>query len=340
LPFTELDRTFFARLAKNFAILALLVTFGTTGFILVEHWSLLDALYMTVITLATVGFDEVHPLDDTGKIYVILLILAGVGTLLYVLTDTVELLLQFNFRRRRMKEKIRKLSGHQIVCGFGRTGREVVEHFLQNKIAFIVIDSHPEICRRAEAAGVLVIEGDASQDETLLEAQVAKATGIICALPDDTTNTFIALTAKELNETIKIVCRAGQPGSEAKMRRAGAHMVISPYVICGRRMATAVTDPLVTEFLDVVMHTPAYDLRMEQVELLANSALVGTTIREANVKQESGAMILAVYQSGKLITNPPPDLVFCKGDEVIALGAQEQLKKLSLLAGARTSSRK
>jgi len=178
------------------------------------------------------------------------------------------------------------------------------------------------------------LQGDASHDESLLEAQIATARGIICALPDDTANTFIALSAKGLNESINIVCRAGQPGSEAKMRRAGAHMVISPYVICGRRMATAVTDPLVTEFLDVVMHTPAYDLRMEQVKLMPDSSLVGSTIREANIKQESGAMILAVYQSGKLITNPQPDLIFCKGDEVIALGAQEQLNKLSTLAGA------
>lgn len=335
-----MNKALTSRLAKNIATLALLVALGAAGFMVVERWNLLDSLYMTVITLATVGFDEVHPLDDKGKLYVIILILAGVGTLLYVLTDTVELLLQVNFKRRRMNDKIKKLSEHHIVCGYGRTGREVVEHFVRNKIDFVVIDSSPEICKRAEADGVLVLQGDASEDERLLDAQISKARGIICALPDDTTNTFIALTAKGLNESIKIVCRAGQPGSEAKMRRAGAHMVISPYVICGRRMATAVTDPLVTEFLDVVMHTPAYDLRMEQVQLMPESALVGSTIREANVKQESGAMILAVYQSGKLITNPQPDLIFCKGDEVIALGAQEQLNKLSILAGARIPSRK
>jgi voltage-gated potassium channel len=151
-------------------------------------------------------------------------------------------------------------------------------------------------------------------------------------LPDDTANTFIALSAKGLNENITIVSRAGNPGSEAKLRRAGARRVISPYVICGRRMATAVTHPLVTEFLDVVMHSSAYDLRMEQITLDQNSTLVGLTLKDANIKQTSGAMILAVNQSGKLMTNPSPDLIFHDGDELIALGTEQELKILAALA--------
>jgi voltage-gated potassium channel len=328
-----LSRDFRSRFLVDLTRLATLVLLGTGGFMIIERWNFIDALFMTVITLSTVGYGETHPLDQAGKLYTIVLILAGASMLLYILGDMVELLLELNFSQRRMKSKISKLSGHQIVCGFGRTGREVVEHFQQNKIDFVVIDNSADICKRAEAEGILILQGDASSDEILIEACIANAQGIICALPDDTANTFIALSAKGLNENIKIVCRAGQPGSEGKMRRAGASMVISPYVICGRRMATAVTDPLVTEFLDVVMHTPGYDLRMEQLTLEPESSLVGTTIRDANIKQESGAMILAVNQSGKLITNPPPDLVFCRGDEVIALGAQDQLSKLSAITG-------
>lgn len=303
---------------------------------LVERWSFLDSLFMTVTTLTTVGYGEVYPLDTSGKIYAIVLILIGAGVVLYILGDMVELIIEINFGRR-MKYRIIKLANHQIVCGFGRTGQEVCEHFQDNKIPFVIVEQDPAVVREAEDMGMLVLEGDASTDEVLLDAQIAKAQGIVCALPDDTHNTFIALTAKGLNEKIDIVSRAANPGSEAKLRRAGARMVISPYVICGKRLAAAVTHPLVTEFLDVVMHTPGKDLRMEQFPLTPPCKLIGMTLKGANIKQASGAMILAVKQSGKLITNPSPDLIFGADDELIALGAQQELEKLAALAGRRDS---
>jgi len=299
---------------------------------LVEKWNFLDSLYMTVITVTTVGYDEVHPLSDAGKIYTIFLILSAAGIVLYVLSDLVEIFLELNIGLRRMKHKIVKLDKHQIVCGYGRTGQEVVKHFRQNAVNFVIIEAAPERVRKAEEEGLLVVAGDASTDEALLEAQIKKAEGIVCCLPDDTTNTFISLSAKGLNEKITIVSRAANPGAEAKLRRAGASMVISPYVICGRRMATAVTHPLVTEFLDVVMHSAAYDLRMEEYIVGANTVLTGVTLKEANIKQTSGAMILAVNQDGKLITNPSPDLVFHESDQLIALGTEQELKILSTLA--------
>lgn len=302
------------------------------GFMFVEKWSFLDSLYMTVITLTTVGYGEAHKLSQAGKVYTICLILAGAGIVLYILSDLVELFIEVNFGLRRMKHRIVRLSGHQIVCGYGRTGQEVTDHFRQNKIPFVIIESDPHRVKKAEDEGLLVVLGDASLDEVLTEAQIQRASGIVCALPDDTANTFIALSAKGLNESIKIVSRAANPGSEAKLRRAGATMVISPYVICGRRMAAAVTHPLVTEFLDVVMHTPATDLRMEQMRVMGGSPLIGSTLKDAHIKQTSGAMILAVNQSGKLITNPSPELVFHEGDELIALGAEQELKTLAALA--------
>ncbi|MCA9803557.1 MAG: potassium channel protein [Cyanobacteria bacterium HKST-UBA02] len=326
----------YRRFVSDFVKLLLLVVFGTVGFMLVEHWSFLDSLYMTVITLTTVGYGEVYPLDTNGKIYAVVLILIGAGVVLYILGDMVELLIDINLGRR-MKYRIIKLSDHQIVCGFGRTGQEVAEHFRENRIPFVVVEQDPQVVREAEDMGMLVLEGDASTDEVLLDAQIAKASGIVCALPDDTQNTFIALTAKGLNENIDIVSRAANPGSEAKLRRAGARMVISPYVICGQRLAAAVTHPLVTEFLDVVMHTPGKDLRMEQFPLHMPSKLIGLTLKSANIKQRSGVMILAVKQNGKLITNPSPDLVFGAGDELIALGAQQELEKLAELVGRKES---
>jgi len=322
----------FQRLLSHSIILILLIGIGTAGFMLVEGWDVLDSLFMSVTTIATVGYGEVHPLSSAGKIYSMFLILIGVGTFLYIVSDMVALSLELNLGRR-MKKQIVKLADHQIICGYGRTGQEVANQFRINKIPFVVVEMNPLIARKAEDAGFLVLEGDASTDETLLRAQVTKAKGIVCALPDDTHNTFIALTARGLNDQIDIVSRAANPGSDSKLKRVGARMVISPYVICGQRLAAAVTHPLVTQFLDVVMHTAEGDLRMEQMILSDNSQLIGRTLKDANIKQESGAMILAVNQNGKLITNPTPDLQFGVGDELIALGAQNELNKLAKLAG-------
>jgi voltage-gated potassium channel len=265
------------------------------------------------------------------------LILIGTGYALYVLSDMVQLFLELNIGSRRMHHRIVKLSGHQIVCGWGRTGQEVTDHFLRTKVPFVIIESSLELVRKAESEGLLVIHGDASSDDVLHMAQISKARGIVCALPEDTANTFITLSAKGLNENITIVSRAANPGSEGKLHRAGANMVISPYVICGRRMAAAVTHPLVTEFLEVVMHSPGQDLRMTQMKLAPGCELLGCALRDANIKTTSGAMILAVQQNGKLMTNPSPDLVFLEGDELVALGTESQIQLLESMAGTRNS---
>lgn len=324
-------KSIYDRLVFNVFKLGGLIAAGTLGYVLIERWDPLDALFMTVMTVTTVGFGEVHPLDTNGKIFTILLMLAGIGFVLYILSDIVELLIEAN-RGRLMKHKIVHLTDHQIVCGFGRTGQEVAEQFLLNKVPFVVIEQDLDRARQAEAKGILVLQGDAAEDDILIEAQLTRAKGIVCALPDDRQNAFIAISAKGLNERIDVVSRAANPGSEAKLKRAGVRMVISPYVICGKRLAASITHPLVTEFLDVVMHTPGHELRMEQVAIMEKSALIGRTLKDANIRQTSGVMILAVSQSGKLITNPSPDLTFGVGDELIGLGAQQDFAKLGQLA--------
>lgn len=325
------------KILRDLFLLVMLTLGGTSGYMFIEGWNFLDSLFMTITTICTVGYGEVHKLTDPGRVYTIVLILSGVGFALYVLTDMVKPLLELNLGTRKMKNQIVKLSHHQIVCGFGRTGQEVAAHFKSQNIPFVIIEADESRAKQATDAGYLVIVGDASTDEMLNEAQVSKADGIVCALPDDTTNTFIALSAKGLKENIAIVSRAANPGSEAKLKRAGARMVISPYVICGKRMATAVTHPLVTEFLDVVMHSPGYDLRMEQIVVSETSRIVGKTLKDANIKQLAGAMILAVNQGGKLITNPSPELLFAQGDELIALGTEQELVKLQEIAGAKNA---
>lgn len=321
------------------ALLIVLIAAGTIGYKAIgTDWTWLDALYMTITTLATVGFGEVHPLGTSGRLFTMVLIVGGVGVLLYILTDFAQVLANTDIRtflgRRRMKDRIRKLRNHQIVCGFGRTGQEVAHQFQHNGVPFVVIEERVELFQRAIDEGMLVISGDATADEVLHEANVSYATGIICTLPDDAANTFIALAARGFNEQIIIVCRAANPGSAAKMKRAGAHSVISPYVIAGRRMASAVTHPLVLEFLDVAMHNAQFDLKMEQIVIATTSGLVGKTLRDANIKAMSGAMILAVNQGGNMQMNPSLELTFSGGDVLIALGADDELTRLAKLAGS------
>ncbi len=331
------SKTLQAKLIRYGLILIFMVGAGTFGYCVLENYPFFDAIYMTVTTLATVGYGEIRPLHFQGRLFTVVLILCGVGTLLYMLSDIAQLIAHTDprelFGRARMQGKIEKLKNHHIVCGFGRTGQEVAHQFLQNQIPFVVVELDNHLVQRAQAEGMLVLEGDATEDDVLKQAQITSASGIVCSLPDDAANTFIALSAKEFNENIKIVCRAANPGSEAKMIRAGAHKVISPYVIAGRRMATAVMHPLVLEFLDVAMHNPKFDLRLEQIIISSESKLKGMSLKNANIKQTVGAMILAVNKGENLITNPGPDFVFAAGDILIALGAQDELDKLCDLAG-------
>lgn len=325
------------KLLRYLLLVLLLVSVGTLGFSFIEHWDWFDSLYMTVTTLTTVGYGDIYPHQRVGRAFAMLLMISGVGTLLFILSDTAQTLVEIDprelFGRRRMREQIGKLKNHQIVCGFGRTGQEIAKQFRTSRVAFVVIDNDLERCKRAKDEGFLFIHGDATADEVLNEAQVPNAKGIVCALSDDAANTFIALSAKEFNEKINIVCRAANPGSEAKMIRAGADNVISPYVIAGRRMASAVTHPLVLEFLDVTMHNPQFDLRLEQIMITLHSKLAGMTLRDANIKQTVGAMVLAVNKKGQLQTNPGPDFVFEDGDIIVALGAEDELNRLAHLAG-------
>lgn len=326
------------KFARYVGLLGVLIASGTVGFTIIEGWKPIDSLYMTVTTLATVGYGDFHPLTGIGRIFTMILIVCGVGTLLYILSDVAHILANSDIKeilgRRRMKEQIKKLSDHQILCGFGRTGQEVAHQFKQHDVPFVVIEQEQLLFQRAVDKGFLALIGDATTDECLLEANIQHAKGVICTLPDDAANTFITLAARGFNEKISIVCRAANPGAESKMMLAGARNVISPYVIAGRRMASAVTHPLVLEFLDVAMHNAQFDLKLEQIVLSFPSELEGKTLRDANIKQASGAMILAVNQSGKMQMNPSPELVFKSGDILIALGADEELARLAKLAGS------
>ncbi|MFQ5586636.1 MAG: potassium channel family protein, partial [Thermodesulfobacteriota bacterium] len=291
-------------------------------------------LYMTIITISTVGYRELYPLSQQGKIFVIVFIVLGVGSFLYFISVTAEYFvagyLQGVFWRRRMKKTIDALKSHHIICGFGRVGEQVALEFAREEVPFVVLDNNPEAIQRCRAHGYLLVEGDASNDDHLKEAGIMSAKGLIAATDSDADNVYVILSAKSLNSNLFVVARANLEDSEHKLIKAGADRVLSPYSIGGRRLASLLLRPTVVEFLDVVMHSADIELYMEEISVHDKSSFVGSTIADARVKYVTGANILAIQKKGveKVIANPPTDTVIGTGDRLVALGTREQLKEL------------
>ena len=234
-------RLFRSGLARGVFALAVVVTVGIAGYMVIEGWSLLDAAYMTILTFTTVGYEEVHPLSSAGRIFTIFLMVTGVGVMLYVLTSVVNLAVAHEvgslFRRRKLKTRIAKLKSQFIVCGFGRVGRVVASTLQGESVPVIVVDNEAEALAEAEELGLLSLQGDATRDANLMSVQIDKAVGLIAATGDDGENVYITLTARGLNPGLHVVARASKPEAEEKLRRAGANSVGSPYSIGGRAMA-------------------------------------------------------------------------------------------------------
>lgn len=305
---------------------------GTVGYMLIEGWSLSDAVYMAVITLATVGFGEVHPLSDAGRVFTSFLILLGVGTVAYGLGALVDYVvnaeLSGELRRRRMLRNLERLQDHVIVCGFGRVGEHSADTLRQNKRTVVVIDTEEPRAARARAAGYLTLVGDATQDDTLRQVGVERATGLLVCTGDDSQNLFIVLSARALNPTLTIVARSVAPETESKMLRAGASRVISPYQIGGRRMANAFLRPNVAEFLEGVTLDSGQELWIEEVTIEERSPLVGQTLRQTDMRRRTGVTVLAILRHRGL-TPPEADIVFQANDRLIVIGAQAQIDALA-----------
>jgi voltage-gated potassium channel len=313
------------------ALVAVLVV-GTGGY-MAFGFPLLDALYQTVTTVSTVGFREIHPLSTGGRMFTMALILGGVGTVLYsftlVLEAVVEGQLQEVLGRRRMDRQIARMAGHVIVCGFGRVGRNLARYVAGAGQDIVVIEQDP--VRAADAEGsVHVVRGDATSDEVLKEAGIERAGVFVTALNTDADNLFVTLTARSLREDLFIVARARAETSEAKLTQAGADRVVNPQGIGGARMAAFVLQPHVAEFLDVVMHDGSLEFRLEEVALPDGSPLAGKSLREAHIRDSTGALILALRETGGEFTmNPPPETVLCAGQILISIGTEAQLKALA-----------
>jgi voltage-gated potassium channel len=318
---------------RNALLLLLALTIlGTAGYMILEGWSLLDALYMTVTTLATVGYGEVHPMHASGRIFTLIFIIVGVGTTLYILSVVVTFVVEGHFGktvgRRRMERAIARLEGHFIICGYGRVGRQIAHDFRREEVAFVVIDINQTSLGDAERDGHLTITGTPASDEVLQRAGIARARGLIAAMDNDAENIYVTLSARVLRPELFIVSRANQPDSEAKLQRAGANRVISPYRVGGRQMAMLALRPLSVDFVDTVLQGLNMELLLEDIIVKPGSQLVGLALAQVRASFMPEASILALKRGDDLTFNPPMEMVLAEDDQLAVIGTPSQLKAL------------
>ena len=329
--FGEMRRRFIVAVALVF----LVASFGTAGYMLIEDWNFTDSLYMTVITLASVGFKEVHDLSFIGRIFTIILIIGGVGTVAYALSTGAKIILEGELQevygRRRLEKRIKELKDHYIVCGYGRMGKIICRELKEKNIKFVIVEKQPDIHRDSD--DLLVFIGDATNDEILKELGIEKAKGLVSVLPTDAENLFVVLSARELNASLFIVARAGEEGSEKKLVRAGADKVVSPYHIGGLRIAHTVLKPAVVDFIEFATKSGNIDLQMEEVLISKASSLVGKSLDECGIGRELGIIIVAIKKpDGEMKFNPTFKSAIKSGDTLIALGESSKLKHLEVMA--------
>jgi len=327
------------RLRLALGVLAGIMLIGTIGY-LALGFTLLDAFYQTVTTVTTVGFREVQPLSTAGQVFTIVLILLGVGTALYALGVLIQTLVGGELHdvigRRRMDRRIAELHDHVIVCGWGRVGRAIGKELGDGDTSLVIVDAETQ---RLESSPYPVVVGDATDDDVLRRAGVDRARALVAALDSDAGNLFVTLSARALRPDLFIVARVRVDDSVQKLRRAGADRIVNPQSIGGARMAAFVLQPHVTEFLDVVMHDRDIEFRLEEVTVPANSALAGRTLRGAQIRDRTGALVLALRdEHGEFSTNPSPDVRIGGGQVLIAIGTPDELVALAALVGEPPST--
>ncbi|MGA9994618.1 MAG: potassium channel protein [Pyrinomonadaceae bacterium] len=327
-----------SRLRIRYALVALAgaVACGTLGFHLIEKWPLIDSLYMTIETVTTVGYGDIPPKTQAGKIFSIIFMLVGVGIVAYVVSSTVQTIVQSElvatFGARRRYRKMSKLRDHFIICGAGRVGSHLIRDIQRTDARFIVIEKDAQRVALLSDSGVPIIARDATLEETLHDAGVEHARGLAACLPDDADNVYVTLIARGLNPNLHIVARAAEEQAEPKLIRAGANRVVAPTIMGGRRMATALLKPAVDDFMDSLT-ADTLDLNFEQVEVDARSSLVGRKLRHSNIRSDLDIVIVSIRRAnGELIFNPTGDAIIEVGDTLIAIGRKESLIKLNQLA--------
>ena len=324
----------FRRFGVSVGILLALLLTGTAGYMAIEGWQLLDALYMTVITFTTVGYHEIQPLSDAGRVFNIFLILGGVAAMLYFLSALMSHIVEEEIfaafvRRRRMRSTLANMQRHYLLCGFGRVGREVARAFAAERVDFIVVDANERSIAEAQELGYAYIQGNATEDDVLRAAGIERARGLVAATGNDSDNVYITLSARGLNANLQVVARTGDIANADKLKRAGADRVISPLEIGGRRIAMSALHPLAVDFSDS-MFQGIRDDRVQFAELAigAESALAGSSVGEIARNPQVEALGLR-RANGEMIAAPPQDTAIRPGDSLFVIGDKDAVDALT-----------
>jgi len=323
---------------RGLILLVLVLLLGTLWFSLVEEgFTVIEALYMTVITVSTVGFKEVHELDPSGQVFVVVLIIISLTVLTYTLgavgSVVIEGSIQRFLGRQRMMREVDKLRDHYLVCGHGRMGDILCEELQREGADFVVVEANPEKAEVLMEKGYRVVLGDATEDEVLKTAGVTRAKGLVAVVSNNVNNLYITLSAREMcrqeNPDLYILARATDPAASEKIRRAGADRVISPYAIGGMRIVQALLRPSVYDFVDVATQSSGLDLMFEQLMVSGNSGLDGVALKDSGIRSGYDVIVIAIKKpSGRMVFNPGPDVTLETGDELIVLGDRDQLKRM------------
>jgi voltage-gated potassium channel len=325
-------------------LLTTVLVVGTAGYVVLEGWGIFDAFYMTITTVTTVGYAEIHPLSRVGRVFNSGVIIFGVATVLYtfsfLMAQLVEGDLQARWARHRRERMLDDLTHHFIICGFGRIGQIVAREFMRQDVQLVVIERDPERMQAAIDSGYLAVEADASSEDVLKRVGIARARGLIAAVSTDADNVFAILTARLLRPDLFIIARAETEEAKAKLVRAGADRVLSPYQIGGLQLAQTALRPAVVDFVQLATGSDNLDLNMEQVQIGTDTALAGRTIVQANLRQRFGVVVVGIQRAnGAMEFNPPPETAMQVGDYLVVLGQAKNLRELEAAAGQPTAAR-
>lgn len=324
-------------LLKAMVGITIVLVLGTVGYVVIEGWSVLDSLYMTVITITTIGFGEVHPLSNEGRIFTLVLILGGIGVVAYAFITGTRMFIEGELKeiltRRRSMKALERVRDHFIICGFGRMGSFICHQLHDRGIPFVVVEGKPEVQDKVIEAGYFLSPGDATEEEVLLKAGIGKARGLVSVLNSDASNVYVVLTARVLHPDLEIIARAADEGAHKKLMVAGASRVISPYHIGAMRMVMSIIKPAVMGFLEVAMDQKEFDIELEEIKVAENSEYSGKRLVDTDIRRELNLIIIAVKKlDGHMVFNPGPSTVIEDNDILIAMGERNSLAKFEQAA--------